>query len=73
MKYARYGDLWGNRDLKLPGKFCMVVEIGLFLGNRCRGGFVAPLPLVGLIYKITCFKFQIASYKGFQNHAKFAR
>ena len=65
--------------MALPGKFCMVVELGLFqksdLGplrfppHKRRG----PPPLLCLIYKITCFKFQTASYKGFHNHAKFAQ
>ena len=60
--------------MALPGKFCMVVEIGLFLGTDPRGGLFPHQkpPRVGSDYKISCFKFQIASYKGFHNHAKFA-
>ena len=36
------------------------------LGVRCNEGGL------DLIYKMICFKFQIDSYKGFHNHAKFA-
>ena len=54
--------------MPLPGNFCMVVELCFFQKETCFYRNTSPNPPhrgqhTGLIYKVTCFKFQTTSYK----------